>query len=59
MYEINILVVNTLNNEITKPDKYNTYWSNGELYGNQDYLKIKYEIVLIPDYPDYPDYPEY
>jgi len=53
MYEINILVINTLTNEVSKPDKYNTFWSDGELCGMQDYLRIRYEIVLTPDYPEY------
>lgn len=50
MYEINITVVNTMTNEVERPDKYNTFWNDGVLTGIQNYLVVRYDIILHPNY---------
>lgn len=46
---VKIKLYDSLRREWEKPDKYNTYFDNGELKGIQSYLEVHYEINITTD----------
>lgn len=45
MFDIKIMVLDTITNKEEKPTQYNTFWDeNGKLQGIQNCLKIVYRI---------------